>query len=156
MKSLSLIACCILILSSGLSGQEKYIEIDSVRINDTELHIDFHVDSLFDGQVIEGLNRGLTVEVTYQIELWRSRNNWFDQHVDGNVFGFKLSYNKLEERYIFQDVEERRSTGVFEKALMRCSSLKNIFITQGERLKQDNEYYIVVKGIIKPLSIENL
>jgi len=156
MKNIFMTVCFVLILFTVLFGQGRILEIDSIRINDGELYIDFHADSLFDEQVLEGLNRGLTVEVIYQVELWKSRDNWFDQHVGGNVLAFKLSYNNLEDRYIIENAEERRSTGVFEKALERCSDVNNVYITEDEKLKREKNYYVVIKGIVKPLSIENL
>ncbi|MCH7590397.1 DUF4390 domain-containing protein, partial [PVC group bacterium] len=58
---------------------------DSLRIIDEELSIDFHVDGLFDKTVLDGMDRGSTVEITYQIEIWRVRNNWFDEMVTSRV-----------------------------------------------------------------------
>jgi len=156
MRKIFIIFLVFTVFCSTILAQEKVIQIDSIKINEMDLYVDFHVDSLFDEQVIQGLNRGLSIEITYQIELWKLRNNWFDQHIDGRIIGFKLSYNKLENRYIFVDMEERRSTGIFDKVIKRCSEIESSYITPIEKLKPENTYYIVIKGIVKPLSVENL
>ncbi len=156
MKKILLILLFPLISYNNVSAQDNTIIIDSIKVNNEELYIDFHIDSLLDDKVIEGLKRGLTVSITYQIELWMERNNWFDRIVDGGIMWLKLSYNKLENRYIFENIEERRSTGKFEKALKKCSEIENFYITKIKKLKTDNIYYIVIKETIKPLSVENI
>ena len=156
MKKLIPVFLCCFTFFSYVHGQEKTVTVDSLRINSDELMVDFRVDSLLDKSVVEGLDRGLTVSVSYQIELWRQRSNWFDQNVDYIILTFTLSYNTLDDRYVFQSRDERRTTGLFWKALKLLSEQKEIFITTREKLKPNNIYYLEIKGRVKPLSVENL
>lgn len=152
-----------LLVVSPVDGlaQKSEVLFDSLRIIDEELSIDFHVDGLFDKTVLDGMDRGSTVEITYQIEIWRVRNNWFDEMVTSRVLRYKTGYNRFNRRYYWLNESgeygpERLVTSSFEKIDQKCSVHKDIRFSRNSGLRVDNSYYIVVTGILEPLSVENL
>ncbi len=144
----------ILIISTSAFGQ-RAIKVDSVLVFEDELRVNFSVDNLFNEKVIESLHRGLTISITYQFQLWKQRSNWFDQAVASNEMTFFVRYNKINQRYKFFSEDGTRATPSFERVNHLCSVLTGIGVTDSTQLKQGDQYYFVIKGILRPFSAES-
>ncbi len=146
-----------ILLSGTLSAQQRVIRIDSVFTNDSHLHAGFNIEEIFTGKVKESLNRGLNISISYQIMLWRLRNNWFDKAIRGTDLYFKVGYDKINKRYIWLSLthREQRASSSFEKIKNLCSVQTGIFIADTTQLSKNHTYYLDIKCIVEPLSVEN-
>ncbi|MCP4725118.1 MAG: DUF4390 domain-containing protein [bacterium] len=152
-----LTALLLIFISSTLSAQQRIIRIDSVKTNDGHLYAGFNVPEIFTDKVRESLNRGLNISISYQIMVWRSRNNWFDKTVRSTELYFKVGYDKINKRYIWLSLTEReqRATSSLDKVKNLCSVQQNVFIADTTQLRQNQTYYIDVRCVVEPLSVEN-
>ena len=66
-----LITFLLLIPAGAAFPQNDQIEITNINIDNDYLTVSFDFNSLFSEKIIQGLDRGLTVYVKYDIELWR-------------------------------------------------------------------------------------
>lgn len=142
-------------------AQKQTVTIDSVRFLNGDFTIDFRVDELFDEAITDGLERGFTVGITYQVELWRVRNNWFDQLLTRHVLQYKTGYNKFDRRYFWVNESaefgpESLVSSSFEKITQKCSVHEGLILAEKEDFDENNQYYVVITGILEPLSVENM
>jgi len=155
----TLLQICILsflIFSSGnVFAQQKVAKIDSISYHDGLLYSNIKINNIFSEKILEGLNRGLTVGIEYEVRLWRMRSNWFDSSFEPQFVNYKLRYNKLNKRYIWRSQSEQIASTSFEKVSNLFSELIHFEVVDTTRLKKENVYYIVVEAVLKPLSVEN-
>ena len=139
-------------------AQDKEIVIDSLLITNGNLALNFHTETLFDESVLDGIEKGFTVNVTFQMDLWKARSNCIDKNIVRTNLTTKIRYNKFNQRYILfnEQTGERLETFSFDKVENRCTVHTNIALTDTTRLREDETYYAVIEGILEPLSVENI
>ena len=142
-------------------AQEKAVTIDSLWFNEGELRINFHSDKLFDKSVLDGLERGFTVSITYQIELWMKRNNWFDKSLGRKIIHYRVGYSRFNQRYVWLNEtrgfgSEQLKTSSLEKLERKCSVHTAIALADTSELEEDKRYYVLIQGFLEPLSVENI
>lgn len=155
MKTYYALATIFLIIFSSVHAAEKSIVIDTISIKNQELVISLHADGIFDDKTVSGLNRGLTSTFQYEIQLWEKRSIWVNSLVTTVVRRIKVYFDNWEKKYVIISPEERRLTPSLKKVKKICSFVENqpvIFINE---LQPRKKYFLVVKLIQKPLSIQN-
>lgn len=160
LASLYLVTAYLSIPAHGFA-QKHAVILDSIRFVNEDFSVDFHVDELFDEAVTDGLERGFTVGITYQVELWKVRNNWFDQLLTRQVLQYKTGYNKFDRRYFWRSESEEFGpeslvSSSFEKIKQKCSVHKGIVLAEKDDFDVEDRYYVVITGILEPLSVENI
>lgn len=160
LATLFLVTACLTFPARGFA-QKQTVTIDSIRFVNGDFSVDFRVEELFDEAIIDGLERGFTVGITYQVELWRVRNNWFDQLLTRQVLQYKTGYNKFDRRYFWVNESsefgpESLVSSSFEKITQKCSVLEELILAKKDDFNVDNQYYVVITGILEPLSVENM
>lgn len=133
----------------------KRLVIDSVTVNSERLCLDFHADDLLDEKVVEGLQRGLTSTIEYQIELWEKRGKLINHLVGQRSIRMKVFYDPWEHKYVIMSAEEKRLTSSLETVRQRCSTIENFELLPIDQLNHKHRYYVEVKMILRPLSLEN-
>ncbi len=154
MKKYLLTITFITVFISFLQAANKRVVIDSVKINSGSLMLDFHVDEIIDEKVAEGLLKGLTSTIEYQVELWEKRGV-LNHLVAQQDVRMKVFYDNWEHKYVIMSVEEKRLTSSLETVKKKCSRVQNFSIIPINKLKSKNNYFFNVKVILRPLSIEN-
>lgn len=151
-----LLTIIFIIVSMGfLQAANKRVVIDTVRINSEILMIDFHVDEIVDDKVAEGLQKGLTSTIEYQVELWEKRGGLINHLVTEQDVRMKVYYDNWEHKYVILTHEERRLTNSLETVKEKCSQIQGLEILPIEKLRTKNKYFFNIKVILRPLSMEN-
>lgn len=143
-------------INSDLYARNNEIRVDSVGVKEGFLVVSFSIQDLFTDRVLESMNKGVSVSIQYEISLWRKRSSWFDKNVTSTTLYFKVKYNKFDRRYIWQSVNERRTTASLIKIHRLCAEQTEAPVTFSSEIESENSYYITVKGILKPTAIEDL
>lgn len=142
-------------LPGTISAQQNNIYIDSLRVKDGDLTVSYHIEELFDRSLLESMNKGIAVSILYQVTLWRDRGTWFDKNEALVETIYRVKYNKFNRRYTWISISERRTTTALSKIENLCAVQTDIPIIPIDELNKDGQYYISVKGILKPHSIED-
>ncbi|MFC1557301.1 DUF4390 domain-containing protein [candidate division KSB1 bacterium] len=142
--------------ASDVIGQQDRIHIDSLWIENDEVKISYRVDELLTENVLESLNKGISISVYYEITLWRVRNNWFDKAETLGGAEFRVKYSKFDQRYIWVTQAERRTTTSLDRIQRFCSEIVGFVISGSETINLQEAYYVTIKGVLKPHSIDNL
>lgn len=151
-----LLTIIFIIISIGfLQAANKRVVIDTVRINSEILMVDFHVDEIIDNKVAEGLQKGLTSTIEYQIELWEKKGGLINHLVTQQDVRMKIFYDNWEHKYMILTHEERRLTNSLETVKEKCSQIQGLEIFPIEKLKDNKTYFFNIKVILRPLSMEN-
>jgi len=155
MKKYSLTFILLIVSISLLQAANKRVVIDSVKINSETLTLDFHVDEIIDEKVTEGLQKGLTSTIEYQVELWEKRGGLINHLVTQQEIRMKIFFDNWEHKYVIMSAEEKRLTSSLETVTEKCSQIQNFGAIPINKLKGKNKYFFNVKVILRPLSMEN-
>jgi len=151
-----LLTIIFIIISIGfLQAANKRVVIDTVKINSKILMVDFHVDEIIDDKVAEGLQKGLTSTIEYQVELWEKRGGLINHLVTQQDVRMKVFYDNWEQKYVILTHEERRLTNSLETVKEKCSQVQDLEIFTIDKLKENKKYFFNIKVILRPLSMEN-
>ncbi len=155
MKKYLLTSLFIIVYISLLQAAGKRVVIDSVKINSETVVLDFHVDEIIDEKVAEGLLKGLTSTIEYQIELWEKRAGLINHLITQQDIRMKVFYDNWEHKYVIMSTDEKRLTNSIETIKEKCSQIRNYEVIPINKLKTKNNYFFNIKVILRPLSIEN-
>jgi len=155
MKKYFLTIIFLIVSISLLQAAGKRVVIDSVKINSGTLMLDFHVDEIIDEKVTEGLQKGLTSTLEYQIELWEKRGRLINHLVTQQIIRMKVFFDNWEHKYVIMSADEKRLTSSIETVKEKCSQIQNFVVIPINKLKSKKKYFVNVKVILRPLSMEN-
>ncbi len=155
MKKLSFTSFLILACFFTVHAANTRVVVDSLKIDSGYLVMDFEVEGIITDKAEQGLSRGLTSTIEYQIQLWEDKSGWINRLVTETDFKIKVFFDNWEQKYIILTHNEKRLTNSLETVREKCSQLKNIVVCPFEKLLPGKNYYITVKTILRPLSIEN-
>lgn len=155
MKRYFLTILFIFILINVLQAAGKKVIIDTVKVDLELLLLNFHVEEVIDEKVAEGLQKGLTSTIEYQVQLWEKKGGLINSLIVQQDIRMKVLFDNWENKYVIMSAEEKRLTNSLETVREKCSQIHNFEITSIKQLKGDNDYFLTVKMILRPLSIEN-
>lgn len=155
MKKFLISILFLLILMDILQAAGKKVIIDTVKVDLGLLLLSFHVEEVIDEKVAEGLQKGLTSTIEYQIQLWEKKSGLLTSLVSQQDLRMKVFFDNWENKYVIMSEEERRLTHSLDAVREKCSQIQNFVVSALEQLKDGNAYFLTVKMILRPLSIEN-
>lgn len=138
---------------AGVTKGKKY-RFGRIITSEGLLLFDFEVRDLMTKEILNGLRKGMTAALEYQIQLWQERQ-WVNRLAAEELLRMKVSYDTWEERYIVDMVggDPQRFNEDDLKAF--CSELVEFPVANADELDQDAEYTIAVKIILQPLSVDS-
>jgi len=145
----------LLVMRTGASAQNNDVTVDSLWVADGALYMNFSIQGLFTDQVVESMEKGISVMIDYQVTLWRKRRSWFDRNEAYRAFRYKVKYNKFDRRYIWLSRTERRTTTSFDKIKTLCGMQSALAVADIADIERGAVYYITIKGILKPHTLED-
>ena len=123
---------------------------------DGSLVVSFEIRDFITKDLLEGLRKGMTAAVEFQVQLWRSHRGWMDRLVVEEAIRMRIVYDNWGRCYIVSTREDE-ALNMNETNLIRfCSEMQNYKLASLEKLDVDKPYYIGVRAVLKPLSIENI
>lgn len=154
-RKISCIVLILLLLPFTSIGKEKKYRFGEIRIQGDALVVNFEVYDLFSSEVLQGLQKGMTAALEYQIQLWRQRPHWVNQLVTEEFVRMKVSFDNWEKRYVLTTPQEGPRLMNEDRIRQRCSQLVDLPLTSTEMLSDGSQYTIAVKVILRPMSVEN-
>lgn len=151
-----IILVLILLLTSGLSAKDKKALFHDIRAESGQVTAHLEVVELLDDDLIQGLQKGMTAALEYQVQLWEERTGWADRLLEERYHRMKLAFDPWSKRFT---VETREGPPLLlsEEALrQRCADLESLRVAPLDMLEKDKSYYIGVRIILKPVSMESM
>lgn len=141
-------------VSAFAKGKKSYF--DNIRVEKDHLCADYHQEGLIDKELLNGLRKGLTAAIEYEIRLWDDNPGWVKKVVVEKRLRMKVGWDNWEHRYVVIRREEEPDFLTEDAIIARCEDLVNIQICPMDQLDQDTRYRIEVRIILEPLSVENV
>ena len=127
-----------------------------IQVKDEKLTFHFSSAAMFNKEVFQGLQKGMTAAVEYQIQLWKQQKNWVDQLVTETICRMKIGFDPWERRYILTrhtgEVSLLDEDGVWEQ----CARLSAFPLLDAGKLEPERRYRIVIHITFQPMSMENV
>jgi len=153
---------CVFANTSEVGAAEGLIRIVQNGVLKNNLVMRFQAEGLFTEKVTKFLNRGFTVKVEYNIELWRNRSYWFDRLDSQHSISYQINFEPLEKRYVCRRTQQGTATTSktdkqLDEIIQWVTHPKFLMTTipLGE-LNPQSKYYYNIEVIIATLTAENI
>ena len=123
------LAVCLLAAQVALAAPPRpTIENLSAVAAQGKVSVHFSLDGAFqNGEMVEALQSGLPTSFTYEVEIYRTRPNWFDEDVGNARIEVICTFNSLTREYLLNYRRDRHlvrsETHTDLAALMRRMSV---------------------------------
>ncbi|GJL79948.1 MAG: hypothetical protein NPINA01_29370 [Nitrospinaceae bacterium] len=126
------------IVNVGVATKENYITMDAL------------LTDAIDGKILEAIESGVPMTITFQVELRKQVALWNDTLVRANEVSHTVQYDSLKKAYRFSEVGKNvkrkiitRKKDSYQKLM---ATLKNIPIAPIYQLDPGEKYYVRVKA----------
>lgn len=161
-RILALGLLCLFANANEIAQAETSIKLVQNGILKGNLAVQFKVDDLFNEKVIKFLNRGFTIRLDYNIELWRKRGYWFDSLTNQLIISYEILFDVLEKRFLCRKIEqnnniESRTEKQLNKLIQWLTEQNSLLIIAPlEELAPGSQYYYNIEIIIATLTADNI
>jgi hypothetical protein len=146
-----------LLIATPALAQETRVVIDSLRVQENYLMIDFHADSLLTAPLLDGMRRGLTSSAQFRVRLWRKRGFLFSSTVVAErQYEIKSAYEPWEQKYVIITAGERRLTSALDLVRRWWEQHPGVALAEAKDLHPARRYFVTIDLIVEPVSKESL
>ena len=133
-----------------IRGAQAAVDEDTLEL-DTQLYLQLPKGAL---KAIDG---GLSLHLTYQIEVSRVRRWLPDADIASIEQEFELTYHALSQRYLVRNLNtgEQQDFGTLDAALARISEVKGLPVLDASLLPPGPEYEGRVRAVLDMASAED-
>jgi hypothetical protein len=155
----SLLACAVL-LAATVSSSQPLLSILSLYSEEDHLCVDFYLKNAFEKEVLSSIRNGVPTLLSYQVQVWEDRANWYDQVVKTTSYSYKIAYDNWDSVYcvdaIAQDRKETgRASNIADLIHLLCNQKKFKTCPIAD-LNRNASYYVTIKAAIQSLSAEKI
>lgn len=153
-------ALCFLATTSAFadSGESQLlIRGAHAVLDDDGLQLDTQLDLQLPKGALKAIDSGLTLHLTYQIEVSRVRRWLPDADVASIEQEYELAYHALSQRYLVRNLNtgEQQDFGTLESALARITDVKALPVLDASLLPPGPEYEGRVRAVLDMASAED-
>jgi hypothetical protein len=146
-----------LIFIAPARAQQTRIVIDSLRLKENYLALDFHVDSLLTTHLLLGMKRGLTSAAQFRVQLWRQRRHWFGSTLMmERQYEIKSAFEPWEQKYVILTAGERRLTAALNLVRHGWEQHQNVILAELKEFNPGRRYFVTIELLVEPVSKESL
>lgn len=153
---------CIFANTAEVSSAENTVRIVQNCILKGNLAMKFQTDDIFNQKVMKFLNRGFTVRVEYNIELWQKRGYWFDSLRSQKSISYQINFDPIEK--IYQCQRSQDGSRIITKSDKQIDNLSRWVINPDiylifdpiDQLSLNDRYYYNIEVLVATLTAENV
>ncbi|MBM3238505.1 DUF4390 domain-containing protein [Candidatus Poribacteria bacterium] len=145
-----------------VKASEAPITIVQNQLSAEALIVSFEVnaDNVFTPQTLTFLQRGFTIRTDYTVELWRSRNIWFDKLEAQEQIRCELNYDIVSRSYKCiisrTDKIEPQKGNELSKAMEWVTKMDSLEILTRQKLDLNGQYYYTIKADVATLTAQDM
>lgn len=140
---------------AAAGAADDHSRFSNIRIENGRLFADYRREDLLDAELLDGLRKGLTASVEYQIRLFRDRPGWVKRIVTEKTLRLKIGWDNWERRYVLFYRQDDPDLFTGEGLLSRFMHI-NLPVCSVEELDPDTPYRIGIRIRVQPMAVENL
>ena len=137
-------------------SQERGGYLDSLFVQNDTLHFSFHEVGTLDESILNGIRRGTTVAIEYQVQLWEKKSLLNDRLMAEKRLRMKVQYDRWEQAYVLTKYKMAPELMDEKQLLETCSTIDAFGLWPENLMKPDKSYMLVLRYILQPMSMENL
>ena len=151
---------CFLATTAAFAGPKQsqlLIRGAHATIDEDTLELDTQLYMLLPKGALKAIDGGLSLHLTYQIEVSRVRRWLPDAGVASIQQEFELTYHALSQRYLVRNLNtgEQQDFGTLDAALARISEVKGLPVLDAALLPAGPEYEGRVRAVLDMASAED-
>ena len=151
---------CFLATTTAFAAQresELLIRGAQAAVDDDTLELDTQLYLQLPKGALKAIDGGLSLHLTYQIEVSRVRRWLPDASVAAIEQEFELTYPALSQRYLVRNLNtgEQQDFGTLDAALARISEVKGLPVLDASLLPPGPEYEGRVRAVLDMASAED-
>ena len=148
-----LLLCCGLVASAA-GGQERPI-LDEITLTHTDQEVLLYssLRGAFRGELIEAIESGLPITITFYMKLYRKRGLWFDEEVLSKTIKHVVKYDTLKNEYrisaingLFSSIKVTKHQPTMERWM---SEIDGQPLIPFHLLQRGEAYYVKVMADLK-------
>ena len=149
-----------LLYASGIACADPLLSVMRLYEESDYLCVDFYLKNAIDKEMVDALRDGIPTLLTYRIEVWRQRVNWYDKLIRTIRYSFKVHYDPWDTLYCVsgyhQGKEEQTNMTEVAELIHLCCNQKGMRTCQISEIDPDAFYYVTIAAEIQSLSAERL
>jgi hypothetical protein len=144
-------------LAADPESSRLLIRSAQVDLDDDVYELDTQLELRLPASARKAIDGGLTLRLTYEIEVNRVRRYLPDPGVAAIEQHFELSYHALSQRYLVRNLNtgEQQDFGSVEAALARITEVKGLPVLDASLLPPGPEYEGRVRAVLDMASAED-
>lgn len=149
-----------LAVCAAASSAQPLLSILSLYSEDDHLCVDFYLKNALEKDILASVKNGVPALLSYRIEVWEDKANWYDRIVKTLTCSYKIAYDNWDTLYCVDALtqgkkETGRAKNVAELIHLLCNQKK--FKTCPIReLSREASYYVSISAAIQSLSAERV
>jgi hypothetical protein len=138
-------------------GSQLLIRSAHAALDDDIYELDTQLEMQLPNGALKAIDGGLTLHLTYEIEISRVRRWMPDAGVATIEQQFELAYHALSQRYLVRNLNtgEQQDFGTIEAALARITDVKGLPVLDASLLPPGPEYEGRVRAVLDMASAED-
>ena len=84
------------------------LNILNVYGENNNLCVDFYLKDALDRELIQGMRNGIPTLLSYKVDVWLDRPNWYDKLVKSVRYSYRMKYDNWDTLYTVDAVTRRR------------------------------------------------
>ncbi len=142
---------------AGPKGSQLLIKSAHATLDDDIYELDTQLDMRLPKGALQAIDGGLTLHLTYEIEVSRVRRYMPDAGVATIEQQFELAYHALSQRYLVRNLNtgEQQDFGTVDAALARITDVKGLPVLDASLLPPGPEYEGRVRAVLDMASAED-
>jgi Domain of unknown function (DUF4390) len=156
-----LLRCFSVLLSSGAMvvgpawGQQSRPTLNELVLTHTDHEVLLHLDleGGFQPAILEAIESGIPITVTYHMRLYRKRGLWFDEEILAKTIKHTVKYDALKKQYRVSEINglfsSIRVTGHEPTMVRWMSAIEGQPLIPFHLLQPGEEYYVEAMADLK-------
>lgn len=149
-----------LLVFAAASSAQPLLSILSLYSEDDHLCVDFYLKNALEKDVLTSIKNGVPALLSYKVEIWEDKANWYDKIVRTFTYSYKIAYDNWDTLYCVDALTQgKKETGkaknVAELIHLLCNQ-KKLKTCPLRELSREASYYVNISAAIQTLSAERV
>jgi hypothetical protein len=136
------------------------LNILNVYGENNNLCVDFYLKDALDRELIQGMRNGIPTLLSYKVDVWLDRPNWYDKLVKSVRYSYRMKYDNWDTLYTVDAVTEDRheviSAGDVAELVHLVCNQQRMKTCRLNVLDPGRSYYVTISAEIEALSAERI
>ncbi len=136
------------------------LNILNIYEEDEYLCVDFYLKDALDRELIQAMRNGIPTRLSYQVDVWLDRANWYDKLIKSVRYSYRMNYDNWDTLYTVDAVAGERheviSAGDVAELVHLVCNQQRMKTCRLRVLDRGRSYYVTISAEIGALSAERI